>query len=309
MEPGFEIKKEGGNGSFARFVVTPLAQGYGHTLGNSLRRVLLNYIEGAAIVSLKIAGVRHQFATIKGVKEDVVDIILNLKSVRFALPKRGSGKEATFKGEISKKGPGEVKASDIKVSGGLKVVNGDCLIATLAKGSSFSADVTIASGTGYVPAKDRQISEVGVIPTDAAFSPVTRVNYKVEETRVGRLTNYDKLVLEITTDGSLDPGKALTEAATLLISYFEQIVSPKRKAVKEVQNPATSLGLVGKLSVEEIGLPTRIANALVKSGYETVENLVSAKRENLVKVRNLGEKSLKVIFLALGGKGIKPDWA
>src|SRR3989337_2644652 len=161
----------------------------------------------------------------------------------------------------------------------------------------------IESGVGYSPSEDRITGEIGLIPLDASFSPVTRVNYKVEETRVGRLTNYDKLILEIWTDATTSPKDVLIAAAKILVSYFNQIISPK-KIEKVVENNKEDLGPVGKLSVEEIGLPTRVANALVKASYETVENLVKARRTDLVQVRNLGDKSIKIVEVALGEKGL-----
>ncbi len=163
----------------------------------------------------------------------------------------------------------------------------------------------IEAGTGYSPAEDRTGGPIGTVPLDASFSPVQRVNYKVEETRVGRFTNFDKLILEVWTDGTITPKEATLSAAKILVSYFNQIVSPKKVEKKEVKEDVDIIGPVGKLSVEEIGLPTRVANALVKAKYETVEELAKAKRENLVKVRNLGEKSIKIITVALAEKGVK----
>jgi DNA-directed RNA polymerase subunit alpha len=297
-EPIFEIKEELGKDNYGKFAVTPLLQGYGLTLGNSLRRVLLTSLPGIAVTSVKISGVKHQFSTLTGMKEDVVEFILNLKKVRF----EGSIKEAT-KATLEVSGAKEVKAGDIKVSGGVKIANPELVLANLNKGSKLSAEITVDLGVGYSPAEDRSVNTVGVIPTDASFSPVKRVSYKIEETRVGRLTNYDKLVLEIWTDGTVSPKDALVQAAKTLVSYFNQVVNPKK--VEKVEAAVVNdLGPVGKLSVEEVGLPTRVANALIKAGHETVEDLVKAKKEDLVKVRNLGEKSLKIIAAALGTKGV-----
>ncbi|MCJ7805395.1 DNA-directed RNA polymerase subunit alpha [Patescibacteria group bacterium] len=297
-EPMFEIKQETKEGNYGKFVVSPLENGYGNTLGNSLRRVLLTSLPGAAITNVKISGVKHQFTTLKGMKEDVVEFLLNLKKVRLSY----SG-EKPVKASISVKSAGEVKAKDIKVPANVKIANPELVLANLAKGAKLDAEMEIEGGTGYSPAEDRMTSTVGLIPLDAAFSPVLRVNYKVEETRVGRLTNYDKLTLEIWTDGTIEPKEAFTQASKVLVSYFNQIVSPK-KVVKTEEKETDTLGPVGKLSVEEIGLPTRVANALLKAGYETVEQLVKAKKEDLVKVRNLGEKSIKIIAVALSEKGV-----
>ncbi len=299
-EPMFEIKQEEIKGAWGKFAITPLEQGYGDTLGNSLRRVLLTSLMGAAITSVRIAGVKHQFSTLKGMKEDVVEFLLNLKKVRLS---SSGGK--VVKASISVKEAGEVKAKDIKVPATVKIANPDLVLATLNKGAKLEADLEIECGVGYSPAEERTTGTIGLIPLDATFSPVKRVNYKVEETRVGRLTNYDKLVLEITTDGTISPKEAIAQGAKILVAYFNQIVSPKKVVKKEEKTEVDLLGPVGKLSVEEIGLPTRVANALVKAGYETVEQLVKAKKEELVKVRNLGEKSIKIIKVALSEKGVE----
>jgi len=298
-EPMFETKEEKKEAGYGRFVISPLEQGYGLTIGNSLRRVLLTSLPGVAVTSVKIASVKHQFSSLVGMKEDVVEFILNLKKVRF------SGKvEKPTKATLEIVKAGEFTAAAIKVGGGIKVANPDLVLGTLNKGSKFSADITIESGAGYSPAEDRPTETIGLIPVDASFSPVKRVSYKIEETRVGRLTNYDKLVLEVWTDGTINAKDALVESAKILLSYFSQVVNPK-KIEKPVEAPKDELGLIGKLSVEEIGLPTRVANALIKAGFESVEQLARAKKEDLVKVRNLGEKSLKIIAAALGTKGVE----
>lgn len=298
-EPLFEVKQESKDKNYGMFVITPLEQGYGDTLGNSLRRVLLTSLFGAAITSVKISGVKHSFSSLKGMKEDVVDFILNLKKVKFSYDG-----EKPVKGSISVKKAGEVKAKDIKVPANVKIANPEFVLATLGKGAKLEADLEIQVGCGYSPAGDRKTETIGVIPLDASFSPVSRVNYKVEETRVGRLTNYDKLTVEIWTDGTIAPKDALVQASKTVVSYFNQIIFPK-KVVKEDKQVEDGLGPIGKLSVEEIGLPTRVANALARVGYETVEMLVKAKKEDLVKVRNLGDKSIKIISAALAEKGVE----
>jgi len=296
----FETSQEKTKGNYGKFIISPLEQGYGDTLGNSLRRVLLSSLPGAAITSVRISGVKHQFSTLKGMKEDVVEFILNLKKVRFSFKS-----DKSVKGTISVKGAGEIKAKDIKLPATVEVTNPELTLATLNKGAKLDAEVEIGTGAGYSLAEERETGEVGLIPLDASFSPIFRVNYKVEETRVGRLTNYDKLILEIWTDGTISAKESLVQASKILISYFNQIISPKKRAKKEKPEVVDMLGPVGKLSVEEIGLPTRVANALSKAGYETVEQLVAAKKEDLAKVRNLGEKSLKIISIALAEKGVK----
>lgn len=299
--PIFEIQESEKKGNYSQFMIAPLEQGYGQTLGNSLRRVLLKSLPGLAVTSVKIAGVKHQFTTLKGMREDVVEFVLNLKKVRFS--KAGtSDKPATAK--LSVKGPGEVKAKDITLPAGYEVANPELVLALLNKDAKLEAEMQVASGAGYSPSEEREERGIGVIPMDAIYSPILRVNYRVEETRVGRVTDYDKLILEVWTDGTVSAKKALTDASAILSAYFNQIVSPKavKKEVKKVEN---LLGLTGKLSVEEIGLPTRVANALIKAGYETVEDLVKASKEDLAKVRNLGEKSVKIISAALMEKGVE----
>lgn len=298
-EPMFEFKEEEKKTNYSKFVISPLEQGYGDTLGNALRRVLLTSLPGAAITKVKISGVKHQFSTLKGMKEDVVEFLLNLKKVRLSY----SG-EKPVKAVVSVKSAGEVKAKDIKVPAQVKISNPELVLATLSKGAKLEAEIEIEAGSGYSLADERKTGTIGLIPLDASFSPIQRVNYKVEETRVGRLTNYDKLILEVWTDGTMTPKEGIITSAKILVSYLNQLISPKKVEKKE-EVLTDEVGAVGKLSVEEIGLPTRVANALIKGGYETVEELLSAKREELVKVRNLGEKSLKIVSAALGQKGIK----
>ena len=301
MEPIFEIKEEKNRENYSKFVISPLMNGYGNTLGVALRRVLLTSLKGAAITKVKISGVKHQFSTLPGMKEDVLEFLLNLKKVRF------SNVTQELKGTLDVKTSGEVKASDIKLSGNAKVANPDLVLANLTKGAKLSADLTIEPGIGYSPFEERAKEGIGTIAMDAVFSPVVRVDYKVEETRVGRITNYDKLTIEVQTDGTITPKEAIEESAKILVSYFAQIVNPKKVESQEVvkESDNNDLGQVGKLSVEEIGLPTRVANALAKAGFDTVEKLVSAKKEDLMKVRNLGEKSLKIIKIALKEKGVE----
>ncbi len=302
MEPTFEVKNESTQDNYGQFVLSPLPAGYGLTLGVALRRVLLNSLTGGAITSVQIEGVKHQFSTLKGMKEDVLDFLLNLKLVRVKI----TGSDPV-KLKLSINRTGEVKAGDIEVPAGVEIANPELVLATLSKSAKLNAEMTAQNGVGYLLADERPQERIGEIHLDASFSPVSRVNYKVEETRVGRVTNYDKLTLEIWTDGIVSPNDALISASGILVSYFQQIVAPKKQVeslVAEVSLASDSLGSVGKLSVEEIGLPTRVANALVKAGFETVEKLVVADKNELIKVRNLGEKSLKIVSAALSEKGV-----
>lgn len=299
MEPIFEIK-ESSKDNYSKFEIVPLAAGYGDTIGTALRRVLMSSLKGAAITEVRISGVQHQFSTLKGMKEDVLDFLLNLKRVRFEYD---GDDPITASLKVSK--TGEVKAGDIEVPSNARVANPELVLANLSDGSKLDVEMTIETGIGYSSAEDREREGVGSIPLDASFSPVERVNYKVEETRVGRVTNYNKLILEVWTDGTMTAKDAVTEAARILVSYFGQVVTPKKAKAEEPKEEESGIGPVGKLSVEEIGLPTRVANALAKAGFETVEKLVNAEREDLVKVRNLGEKSIDVIRKALKEKGVE----
>lgn len=302
LQPNFEIKEEKNENNYSKFVITPLENGYGNTLGTALRRVLLTSLPGAAITTVRIAGVKHQFSTLKGMKEDVLDFLLNLKKVRVAVTDDKPVKLTLS----SREGP--VTAGDIKTPGNAQITNPELILSTLSKGAKLEVEMDVETGVGFLPAEERSTEKVGVIALDATFSPVVRVNYKVEETRVGRLTNYDKLTLEIWTDGTIAPKEAFTKASQTLISYFSQIVTPiisKGAEVEETNSSTSAYGAVGKLSLEEVGVPTRVANALIKAGFDTVERLANAKKEDLLKVRNLGDKSLKIVKAALLEKGVE----
>lgn len=303
MEPTFIISTQEQRDSYGLFAIEPLEQGYGHTLGAALRRVLLTSLPGAAITQVKIDRVRHPYSTIPGVKEDVVEFLLNLKKVRIKLTSRD-----LVKLTLEKTDKGQVKAGDIKAPATARIANPELVLANLSDSKSkLSAELQVETGTGYSFAEERKTGITGLIPLDALFSPVTRVNYRVESTRVGRLTNYDRLLFEIWTDGTIGPFDALHQSANILISYFGQIVSPKvvKEAAGQKGVPAADHSAVFSLSVEELNIPARIANALVRGGYETVQGLVSAPRAELLQVRNLGEKSLKIIAAALGEHGVQ----
>lgn len=301
FEPLFSIKTEQENADFGRFVIEPLEQGFGHTLGNSLRRVLLTSLPGAAITQIKINGVKHKFSTLEGMSEDIIDLILNLKQVRL----KYEG-EKPVKLELDKNGPGQVKAGDIKTSANIQIINNDHILANLAdKKSHLKIEMVVERGFGYLPAEARKSDKLGVIFLDASFSPVKRVNYQVETTRVGQRTDFDKLIMEITTDGTIKPKEALKASAKTLIAFFNQVVQPKKMDVKKEKKPQVD-DEVTKLTLEELDLPTRIVNALRKTGYGTVSDLMAIKSDDLAKVKNLGEKSIKIIQSALAKKGL--DW-
>ncbi|KKU82091.1 MAG: DNA-directed RNA polymerase subunit alpha [Microgenomates group bacterium GW2011_GWA2_47_8] len=261
-DPTFHIKTEVEKPGFGKFSIEPLEAGYGQTLGNSLRRVLLASLPGAAISAVKIAGVKHQFSALEGMKEDVVEFLMNLKKVRLVIEGADSVVMA-----ISKKGPGEVLAGDIEVPAGVTVVNPDLVLANLAdKKAALEVELTADKGFGYVSGEEKHLGEVGLIPMDSLYSPVTRVNYRVEATRVGRMTNLDKLVMEIWTDGTIAALDALTEAAKVLVSYFMQVVEPKAQGV-----------------VESVAVTPAVSDEVLK---------------------NLGSKSLSVVEEKLREKGV-----
>jgi len=300
ITPNFQFKTEKETGNFGVFVFEPLQQGYGQTLGNSLRRVLLSSLPGAAIVQAKISGVKHLFSTLKGLKEDIVELTLNLKKVRV----KYNG-EKSVKITLDKSGPGEIVAGDFKTPAGVEIINKDLVLGTLSdKSSTLKGEFLVNSGYGYVPFEDREGGEIGLIPLDAIFTPVQRVNYYVSATRVGRVTNFDKLTMEVWTDGTIKPKEAMLESAKLLLSFFEQIINPKE--VKEEKEEKLSLLPEGNsLTIEEIELPTRIVNALLKVGIKTVGDLQKAGRKKISKIKNLGGKSLKIVEIALKEREIE----
>ena len=296
MDLFFTLQVEEEKADYGRFVIEPLEQGYGHTLGAALRRVLLTSLTGSAVTTIKIDKVKHPFSTIQGVKEDVIELLLNLKKIRIRYDGHG---QANL--ELDKKGPGEVKAGDLKASSGIEIVNPEQHLATLSKDAKLSAELTVETGTGFSPADERKSNIVGVIPVDAIFSPVTRVNYKIEQTRVGRVTNYDKLIIELWTDGTISAMDCIKKSAEILVGYFNQIINPKVVAEEVTSRETPKISpAIASLSIEELNIPARIANALVHGGYETVGQLLTTDPIELAKVRNLGEKSVKIIAAALG---------
>jgi DNA-directed RNA polymerase subunit alpha len=299
LVPKFKIKTEKKSQNYGLFSLEPLEEGYGHTLGNALRRVLLSSLPGHAISLIKIKGVKHQFSTLKGLKEDVVEFILNLKQIRIK-----SSQTKKTKVTLSATGPGEITAGKIKTPAQIEIVNPDLVLGHLAdKKSKIEMEMYIEGGLGYSPAEERPSSTIGEIPIDCIFSSVIRVNYKVEATRVGRMTNFDKLILEIWTDGTKDPKEALLEASRILSSFFSQIYKPRKikeleVAVKEPVNQNL------ELTIEELGFPTRIVNSLKKANYQTVKDLVASSIKEIQKVKNLGTKSVKIIEASLKDKNI-----
>jgi len=287
----FNIKTVKSTEKYGKFELSPLVGGFGHTLGNSLRRVLLITIPGAAITRIRVDGANHLFTTLPGVKEDLVEISLNLKKVKFSY-----NKDEPIVLKIDKKGPGVVTAADIIDNDLCKVSNPDQFIANLSDAkSTLKMELTVERGVGYTMAKEQKTDIVGEIILDATFTPVLKTNYTVEPTRLGKKSDYDKLTMEIWTDGSIDALYALKMAAKDLINSFSQIADPK-EFEEEVITINTSVTPQGSdISVEEIELPLRVTNALKKAGYPTIDALIKAGRLDVSKSKNVGEKSLKVI--------------
>lgn len=300
ITPQFKVHTQEQKKGYGRYIFEPLEQGYGETLGTALRRCLLTSLEGTAVTEVKIEGMRHQFSTLTGLKEDIVQLILNIKQLRI---KYKGEKEAIIK--IEARGPKIVKAVDIQTPPEVEIINKDLVLANLAdKKSKLSVEMKVVREWGYSPSEERKINTIGVIPVDAAFSPIKRVNYKVEATRVGRRTDLDRLILEIWTDGTLEPKEALKNSAKILVSYFKQIYEPVVvKTALSTEESAVNNEVLS-LTLEELDLPTRIVNALIKGGYKTLKDLTRTKREEIATLKNLGIKSVSIIEEKLKVKGV-----
>lgn len=301
-DPVFKIKEEKVTGDYGQFIIEPLEPGYGHTVGNALRRVLLTSIPGAAVTSVSITGVKHRFSTVPGVKENVVDLLLNIKQINFRLLDTKNTATIT----LSQKGPKDVVAGDFELPENVEIVDRNQYVCSLSdKKSKIDMELILERGFGYSLSEERKIATVGVIPSDAIFTPIRRVNYSVEATRVGRQTNLDKLVLQIWTNGTIAPRVALDEAAKLLASYFFQVYEPKAAVPAEgvAISPSMSEDVL-KLTIDELDLPTRIYNSLRNGGIETLGQLLGTPRKDLMSMRNMGSKSIGMIEEKLREKGI-----
>lgn len=282
---------------FGRFVIEPLEQGFGHTLGSALRRVLLAHLGGAAVTSVKIAGAPHEFSTLPGVREDVVELILNFKKVQFAMER----KQPTIV-TLDTIGPGEVTAANLECPAGIEVVNKDEYLASLAdKKTKLVAEILVEYSKGYHLRLEGD-HKVGEIPVDANFSPVHRVNYQVEETRLGRVTDLDKLVLSVWTRGSVLPDDALKQAAAVLVNQF-QLIQADAELEDLIEDKISSLQGQSKVKtkeervyLEELGLPTRVVNTLKKGGFQDLQDLKNKERVELEKIKNIGPKTIDLIF-------------
>lgn len=295
--------------NYGKFIVEPLERGYGTTLGNSLRRILLSSLPGAAVTSVKIDGILHEFSTIPGVKEDVTEIILNLKQLAVRLDN-----ESTKRVIINAVGPKEVTAADIIADGDLEIFNPDLHIATLEENATLVMEINIARGRGYVPADQNKTATtpIAVIPVDSIYTPVRKVNFTVENTRVGQVTDYDRLILEIWTDGSIAPdegvsigAKIMQEHLKLFIDLTDSMDSVEIMVEKEEDQKEKAL----EMTIEELELSVRSFNCLKRAAINTVEELTHRSEDDMMKVRNLGKKSLDEVKHKLEelGLGLKPS--
>jgi DNA-directed RNA polymerase subunit alpha len=294
--------------TYGKFIAEPFERGFGTTVGNGLRRILLSSLEGSAVTQIKVHNAQHEFTTIEGVTEDVTDIVLNIKSL---VVKNHSDSTKVLR--VERRTAGEVRASDIEADESVDVINKDLLIATLTKDVPFVIEMVVENGRGYVSAAEHgeQIQEIGIIPIDAVFSPVTRVRYDVEETRVGQKTNYDKLTIEIWTDGSITPEMALVEAAKILRKHLTPFVQytqlgPQVHAAARGAQHMGDAALEAKFSMplSELNLSVRASNCLESENIMTVRELVSRTEDQLLEVRNFGETTLAEVQQKLRDLGL-----
>ncbi len=294
-KPKIETVDISDDAKYGKFVVEPLERGYGTTLGNSLRRILLSSLPGAAVTTVQIDGVLHEFSTIEGVVEDVTSIILNLKQLSLKIY---SDEEKTL--EIDVQGEGTITAADITHDSDVDILNPDLHIATLSKGAHLHMRLTARRGRGYVPADGNKKEDlpIGVIPIDSIYTPVSRVNYQVENTRVGQVTNYDKLTLDVWTDGSIRPEEAVSIGAKILtehLNIFVGLTDQAQNAEIMVEKEEDQKEKVLEMTIEELDLSVRSYNCLKRAGINTVQELTHKTEEDMMKVRNLGRKSLEEV--------------
>ena len=303
-KPKIECIETPGDATYGKYVVEPLERGYGTTLGNALRRIMLSSLPGTAATSIKIAGVQHEFSTIPGVKEDVTEIVLNIKGLLTKL--HSEGVKTVY---IEAVGPCEVTAGDIKSDGEVEVLNPDMHIATLDAGATLNMEITLSHGRGYVSA-DRnkpQQTVIGLIPVDSIYTPVYKVNYTVENTRVGNMTDYDKLTLEVWTDGTISARDAVSLGAKILCDHFtlftdlSESVSSKPTVVEKSEAQHDK---VLEMTIEELDLSVRSFNCLKRANINTVQDLISKTEDEMMKVRNLGRKSLEEVINKLNMMGL-----
>ena len=304
-KPRIETAELTEDGKYGRFIVEPLERGFGNTLGNSLRRVLLSSLEGCAVTSVTIDGVRHEFATIPGVKEDVTEIVLNLKSL---VPKLHEVCPKVV--EIDAEGAGEVTAANIKCDDEVEILNPELHIATLGEGAKLNMEITLDRGRGYVPGeRNKQLAGnnvIGVLPIDSIYTPVLKVNYTVDNTRVGQITDYDKLTLDVWTNGVISAEEAVSLAAKVLTEHLNLFVNLSDKASSAevmVEKDDKGKEKILEMTIEDLDLSVRSFNCLKRAGINTVEDLINKSEEDMMKVRNLGRKSLEEVVQKLNSRG------
>src|SRR3954465_2801355 len=299
------IVKEKGDSKFGRFVIEPFERGWGITVGNALRRVLLSSLQGAAVVSVKFEGVQHEFSTLEGVKEDVAEIILNIKQLRVKLL---SDEDATLRLDIS--GEGEVRAEHIEANPDVQILNPELHIGTLSKNGSLTLEMRVSDGRGYVISDElkREDDPIGVIPIDANFSPVTKVAYEVSDTRVGQRTDFNKLEMEVWTDGSIDPEDAMAYGAKLLVDHLEMFINFEGdlEAAEEVvkDEEKERIRQLLKMRVDELELSVRSSNCLRCANIHTIADLVRNQESEMLKYKNFGRKSLIELNEVLSNMGL-----
>ncbi|MDM5336053.1 DNA-directed RNA polymerase subunit alpha [Fictibacillus enclensis] len=303
-KPRIETVEISDDATYGKFVVEPLERGYGTTLGNSLRRILLSSLPGAAVTSIQINGVLHEFSTVEGVVEDVTTIILNLKKLAMKIY---SDEDKTL--EIDVQGEGVVTAGDITHDSDVEILNPDLHIATLAEGAHFQMKLNARRGRGYVQAEGNKTEDlpIGVIPVDSIYTPISRVNYQVENTRVGQVTNYDKLTFDIWTDGSIRPEEAVSLGAKIItehLNIFVGLTDQAQKAEIMVEKEEDQKEKVLEMTIEELDLSVRSYNCLKRAGINTVQELANKSEEDMMKVRNLGKKSLEEVQEKLDELGL-----
>ncbi|MGI6722342.1 MAG: DNA-directed RNA polymerase subunit alpha [Anaerovoracaceae bacterium] len=291
--------------NYGKFIVEPLERGYGITLGNSMRRILLSSLPGAAVTSVKIDGILHEFSTIPGVKEDVTEIILNLKKLAIRL----NGSENTKRVIINAVGPKEVTAADIIGDGDMEIFNPDLHLATLEENATLVMEISLAKGRGYVPADQNKTEStpIAVIPVDSIYTPVRKVNFTVEDTRVGQVTDYDRLILEIWTDGSITPKEGVSIGAKIMqehLNLFIQLTDSAEGMEIMVEQEEDQKEKALEMTIEELELSVRSFNCLKRASINTVEELTHKSEEDMMKVRNLGKKSLDEVKQKLEELGL-----
>ena len=306
-KPQIEALDLATDGTYGKFVVEPLERGYGTTIGNSLRRVLLSSLPGVAVTSIKIDGILHEFSTIEGVKEDVTEIVLNIKGLLAKI--NGEGPKVAY---IEAEGPCVVTAGSIKCDSEVEILDPDMHIATLAEGGRLNMELTLDKGRGYVPAdRNKQLLNpvIGVIPVDSIYTPVVKVNYTVENTRVGQITDYDKLTLEVWTNGVLCAQEAVSLGARVLTEHLNLFVDLSADAMEGnpilVKTDDQTQSSVLSMTIEELDFSVRSFNCLKRARIDTVEDLISRTEDDMMKVRNLGRKSLEEVINKLESLGLR----